>query len=56
VPLLQLHDRPFRPVRLKPALNGLRKVSFRSQGFVVPLLYKYVRHPMMNVAANRACG
>ncbi len=33
---------------LKQALNGFRKVSFERKGFVTPLLYKYVRHPMMS--------
>lgn len=32
---------------LKPAFNGFRRASFERKGFVTPLLYKYVRHPMM---------
>jgi protein-S-isoprenylcysteine O-methyltransferase Ste14 len=33
---------------LKPALAGFRRQTLKQQGgFVTPLLYKYVRHPMM---------
>lgn len=32
---------------LKPAFNGWRRATFQRKGFVTPLLYKYVRHPMM---------
>lgn len=33
---------------LKQALSGLRKSSFERSGFATPLLYRYVRHPMMS--------
>jgi protein-S-isoprenylcysteine O-methyltransferase Ste14 len=33
---------------VKQALHEFRRVSFERQGFVTPLLYKYVRHPMMS--------
>jgi methanethiol S-methyltransferase len=32
---------------LKPALAGFRRRTLEQSGFVTPLLYKYVRHPMM---------
>jgi methanethiol S-methyltransferase len=32
---------------VKPAFNAFRRSSFERKGFVMPLLYKYVRHPMM---------
>jgi methanethiol S-methyltransferase len=32
---------------LKQAFNGFRRASFQRKGFVTPLLYRYVRHPMM---------
>jgi methanethiol S-methyltransferase len=47
VPLCSFMIDHFDLFGLKPALNGFRKVSFERKGFVVPLLYKYVRHPMM---------
>jgi methanethiol S-methyltransferase len=47
VPLCSFMIDHFDLFGLKPALNGFRKVSFERRGFVVPLLYKYVRHPMM---------
>jgi len=33
---------------VKQALGAFRKMSFKQTGFVTPLLYKYVRHPMMS--------
>ena len=33
---------------LKQAWNGFRRTSYARKGFVTPLLYKYVRHPMMS--------
>jgi len=47
VPLCSFMIDHFDLFGLKPALNGFRKVSFQRKGFVAPLLYKYVRHPMM---------
>jgi len=32
---------------LKQAFHGWRRTTFERKGFVTPLLYKYVRHPMM---------
>lgn len=32
---------------LKPAFYAFRRKSLHRKGFVVPLLYRYVRHPMM---------
>jgi protein-S-isoprenylcysteine O-methyltransferase Ste14 len=32
---------------VKRAFNGFRRRSLAQKGFVTPLLYKYVRHPMM---------
>ncbi len=32
---------------LKRAFHGFRKASYERKGFVAPLFYKYVRHPMM---------
>jgi protein-S-isoprenylcysteine O-methyltransferase Ste14 len=32
---------------VKQAFNAFRRASMERQGFVTPLLYKYVRHPMM---------
>jgi protein-S-isoprenylcysteine O-methyltransferase Ste14 len=34
-------------VGVKQALSGFRRATFERKGFVTPLLYKYVRHPMM---------
>jgi protein-S-isoprenylcysteine O-methyltransferase Ste14 len=48
VPLSSFMIDHFDLFGLKPALNGFRKVSFERKGFVTPLLYKYVRHPMMS--------
>ncbi len=47
VPLCSFMIDHFDLFGLKQALNGFRKVSFERKGFVTPLLYKYVRHPMM---------
>jgi protein-S-isoprenylcysteine O-methyltransferase Ste14 len=33
---------------LKPAFYAFRRKSVQRKGFVVPLLYRYVRHPMMS--------
>jgi protein-S-isoprenylcysteine O-methyltransferase Ste14 len=32
---------------IKPAFNRFRRTSFERTGFVTPLVYRYVRHPMM---------
>lgn len=32
---------------VKQAFNGFRRATFARKGFVTPLLYRYVRHPMM---------
>ena len=32
---------------LKQAFGGFRRATFERRGFVTPLLYRYVRHPMM---------
>jgi protein-S-isoprenylcysteine O-methyltransferase Ste14 len=48
VPLSSFMIDHFDLFGLKQALNGFRKVTFERQGFVTPLLYKYIRHPMMS--------
>ena len=47
VPLSSLLIDHFDLFGVKRAFNGFRRVSFQGKGFVTPLLYKYVRHPMM---------
>jgi protein-S-isoprenylcysteine O-methyltransferase Ste14 len=32
---------------IKQALHGFRRTTFTKKGFVTPLFYKYLRHPMM---------
>jgi protein-S-isoprenylcysteine O-methyltransferase Ste14 len=47
VPLSSLLIDHFDLFGVKRAFNGFRRTSFEGKGFVTPLLYKYVRHPMM---------
>ncbi|HET7540863.1 MAG TPA: NnrU family protein [Polyangiaceae bacterium] len=47
VPLSSLMIDHFDLVGVKRAFNGFRRVSFQQKGFVTPLFYRYVRHPMM---------
>ena len=47
VPATSLMIDHFDLFGLKPAFNGWRHASLQRKGFVTPLLYKYVRHPMM---------
>ncbi|MES1187246.1 MAG: NnrU family protein [Myxococcales bacterium] len=48
VPVSSLMIDHFDLFGLKPAFNGWRRSSFERRGFVSPLLYRYVRHPMMS--------
>jgi methanethiol S-methyltransferase len=48
VPLSSLMIDHFDLFGLKQAFTGFRRSSFSRKGFVTPLLYKYVRHPMMS--------
>ncbi len=47
VPLVSLMIDHFELFGIKPAFYAFRRKSLVRPGFVVPLLYKYVRHPMM---------
>jgi methanethiol S-methyltransferase len=47
VPLSSLMIDHFHLFGLKQAFDGFRRRSFEQTGFVTPLFYKYVRHPMM---------
>lgn len=47
VPLSSLLIDHFDLFGVKRAFNAFRRVSFEGKGFVTPLFYKYVRHPMM---------
>jgi protein-S-isoprenylcysteine O-methyltransferase Ste14 len=33
---------------IKQAMHGFRRTTFNKKGFVTPLFYKYLRHPMMS--------
>jgi protein-S-isoprenylcysteine O-methyltransferase Ste14 len=48
VPLSSLLIDHFELVGLKQAFAGFRRSSLKQRGFVTPLLYKYIRHPMMS--------
>jgi len=48
VPLVSFMIDHFDLFGVKQAFNGFRRKSFERRGFVTPLLYKYVRHPMMS--------
>jgi len=48
VPLVTFLIDHFHLVGLKQAFAAFRRTSFQSKGFVTPLLYRYVRHPMMS--------
>jgi protein-S-isoprenylcysteine O-methyltransferase Ste14 len=48
VPLVTFLIDHFELVGLKQAFARFRRVSFQSRGFVSPLLYRYLRHPMMS--------
>lgn len=47
VPFSSLLIDHFELFGLKQAFMHFRRTSFEPRGFVTPLLYKYVRHPMM---------
>ena len=47
VPLSSLMIDHFELFGVKQAFVHFRRTSFEPRGFVTPLLYKYVRHPMM---------
>ena len=47
VPLSSLMIDHFELFGLKQAFAHFRRTSFEPRGFVTPLLYKYIRHPMM---------
>jgi protein-S-isoprenylcysteine O-methyltransferase Ste14 len=47
VPVCSLMIDHFDLFGLKQALGGFRRATFERKGFVTPLLYRYVRHPMM---------
>ncbi len=48
VPLSSFMIDHFDLFGVKRAFNGFRRVSVERKGFVAPLLYKYMRHPMMS--------
>lgn len=48
VPIVSLMIDHFDLFGLKQAFQAFRRVSFEQKGFVTPLLYRYVRHPMMS--------
>jgi protein-S-isoprenylcysteine O-methyltransferase Ste14 len=48
VPLVTFLIDHFHLVGLTQAFAAFRRTSFQSKGFVTPLLYRYVRHPMMS--------
>ena len=48
VPLVSFMIDHFDLFGVKQAFNAFRQSSFERTGFVTPLLYKYVRHPMMS--------
>ena len=48
VPLTTFMIDHFELVGLKQAFARFRRVSFQRRGFVSPLLYRYLRHPMMS--------
>jgi len=48
VPLVTFLIDHFHLVGLKQAFGAFRRTSFESKGFVTPLLYRYIRHPMMS--------
>jgi protein-S-isoprenylcysteine O-methyltransferase Ste14 len=47
VPLSSFMIDHFDLFGVKQAFHGFRRTSFERKGFVTPLLYRYVRHPMM---------
>jgi protein-S-isoprenylcysteine O-methyltransferase Ste14 len=47
VPLTSFMIDHFDLFGLKQAFHGFRRTSYERKGFVAPLLYRYVRHPMM---------
>jgi len=47
VPVSSLMIDHFDLFGVKQAWNGFRRVSYQRKGFVTPLFYKYVRHPIM---------
>ncbi len=48
VPAVSLFIDHFDLVGLKQAFSAFRRVSLQSKGFATPLLYRYMRHPMMS--------
>src|SRR4051812_38033163 len=47
VPLSSLMIDHFDLFGLKQAFHGFRRTSYARKGFVTPMFYRYVRHPMM---------